>query len=129
MRIDQALPLALSLLEGLRSLPGVMRIELCGSLRRRKETIKDIDILVSSDEPRPIMERFVELPGVVQVIGQGDTKSSVIVSDGAMGRRRVMMHADLRVVNDEQFPFALHYFTGSKEHNIAMRQRGHRTAA
>ena len=68
------------------------------------------------------MERFVKLPGVVQVIGHGDTKSSVIVSGGT-GRQAVVMNADLRVVSDEQFPFALHYFTGSKEHNIAMRQR------
>ena len=55
VRIDQALPLAMGLLEGLRSLPQVKRIELCGSLRRRKETIKDIDILVSSDDPAPVM--------------------------------------------------------------------------
>ena len=68
------------------------------------------------------MEHFVRLPGVVQVIGQGETKSSVIVSDGR-GGRGVIMNADLRVVSDEQFPFALHYFTGSKDHNIAMRQR------
>ncbi|HKI34373.1 MAG TPA: DNA polymerase/3'-5' exonuclease PolX [Gemmataceae bacterium] len=122
VRIDQALPLAEVLLQGLRSAPGIIRIELCGSLRRRKETIKDIDILISSDHPGPIMERFVTLPGVMQVIGQGDTKSSVIVSDGRAGRG-VTMNADLRIVKDAQFPFALHYFTGSKEHNVALRQR------
>jgi DNA polymerase (family 10) len=119
VRIDQALPLAMSLLDGLRGLKQVKRIELCGSLRRRKETIKDIDILVSSDDPEPVMERFVSLPGVAQVIGQGETKSSVIVGDKATSG--VMMNADLRVVTDKQFPFALHYFTGSKEHNVAMR--------
>jgi DNA polymerase (family 10) len=123
VRIDQALPLAQSLLEGLRSLPGVIRIELCGSLRRRRETIADVDILISSSDAAPIMDHFVKLPGVVQVIGQGDTKSSVIVSNGLVGPQRVMMNADLRVVSDEQFPFALHYFTGSKAHNIAVRQR------
>jgi DNA polymerase (family 10) len=118
VRIDQAEALAQSLLDGLRQAPGVMRMELCGSLRRRRETVKDIDILISSDDPSPIMEHFVSLPGVAQVIAHGDTKSSVIVGAG-----RVMMNADLRIVDDEQFPFALHYFTGSKEHNIAMRVR------
>ncbi len=119
VRIDQALPVAQALLEGLRAAPGVIRMELCGSLRRRKETIADIDILVSSDRPGPIMDHFVSLPGVMQVIGRGDTKSSVTVSGG----RGVTMNADLRIVSDAQFPFALHYFTGSKDHNIAMRQR------
>jgi DNA polymerase (family 10) len=122
VRIDQALPLALHLLEALRATPGIQRIELCGSLRRRKETIKDIDVLVSSDSRGPIMERFVGLPGVLQVIGQGDTKSSILVADDPR-KPSVVMNADLRVVRDQQFPFALHYFTGSKEHNVAMRVR------
>jgi DNA polymerase (family 10) len=123
VRIDQALPLAESLLEGLRGCPGVVRLELCGSLRRRRDTIKDIDILVSADNPLPIMDCFVTLPGVVQVVAKGDTKSSVIVSDGSGPGQGVMMNADLRIVSDAQFPFALHYFTGSKEHNVRMRQR------
>src|SRR5262249_11482755 len=118
VRMDQALPLALEMLDGLRDAPGVQRIELCGSLRRRKETIKDIDILVSTDDPEPILDRFVSLPGVAQVLGRGETKSSVIVGHEGSG---VVMNADLRVVTDKQFPFALHYFTGSKEHNVAMR--------
>jgi DNA polymerase (family 10) len=118
VRIDQALPMALALLARMEKLPGVQRIELCGSLRRRKETIKDIDILISADDAGPIMEAFVALPGVVQVVAHGDTKSSVIVTDGV-----VRLNADLRVVKDSQFPFALHYFTGSKEHNVALRQR------
>ncbi len=119
VRIDRALALANRLMEGLRKAPGIIRMELCGSLRRRRETIKDIDLLISSDAPGPIMERFISLPGVAQVIGHGDTKSSVIVQDDG----RILMNADLRIVHDEQFPFALHYFTGSKEHNIAMRVR------
>ncbi len=122
VRIDQALPPALEMLETLRRLPGVKRIELCGSLRRRKETINDIDLLISSDQPGPIMEAFVKLPGVHQVVGHGDTKSSVVVEVGGTGKR-IFINADLRVVRDDQFPFALHYFTGSKEHNIAMRAR------
>jgi len=119
VRIDQALPVAEKLLEGLREAPGIIRMELCGSLRRRRETIKDIDILVSAKDAKPIMDRFVSLPGVVQVIGHGDTKSSVVVNVG----QGLRMNADLRVVTDEQFPFALHYFTGSKDHNIAVRAR------
>jgi DNA polymerase (family 10) len=119
VRIDQALALATHLIEGLRTAPGIIRMELCGSLRRRRETIGDIDILVSSDAPGPIMELFVSLPGVVQVVAHGETKSSVTVQ----GDGRVLMNADLRIVHEDQFPFALHYFTGSKEHNIAMRQR------
>jgi DNA polymerase (family 10) len=123
VRIDEAYELATALLAGLREAPGIQRMELCGSLRRRKESINDIDILVSTDDPRPIMDRFVSLPGVVQVIGRGETKTSVVV-DRDLGRgRRGVMNADLRVVNDTQFPFALHYFTGNKDHNIAMRAR------
>jgi DNA polymerase (family 10) len=123
VRIDQALPLASMLLERLRRCAGVQRLELCGSLRRRKETINDIDILVSADDPEPVMQAFVTLPQVIQVVAHGPTKSSVVVADGAESGRRVVLNADLRVVRDEQFPFALHYFTGSKEHNIAMRAR------
>jgi DNA polymerase (family 10) len=123
VRIDQAQLLAGGLIEGLRQAPGVIRLELCGSLRRRRETIKDIDILVSADDPMPIMDHFVTLPGVVQVTGHGPTKSSVVVSLVTPSGNRLMLNADLRVVRDEQFPFALHHFTGSKEHNVAMRGR------
>jgi DNA polymerase (family 10) len=119
VRIDQALSLANRLIEGLRQAPGIIRMELCGSLRRRRETINDIDILISSHAPAPIMAHFVSLPGVAQVIAHGPTKSSITVH----GDGRLLMNADLRIVRDEQFPFALHYFTGSKEHNIAIRQR------
>jgi DNA polymerase (family 10) len=123
VRIDQALPVALDLLEQVRQAPGVIRSELCGSLRRRKETIKDIDILVSAEDPKPVMEVFVKLPQVVQVTGHGDTKSSVTVAVPGPGGTRALMNADLRVVKDAQFPSALHHFSGSKEHNIAMRSR------
>jgi DNA polymerase (family 10) len=122
IRIDHALAVAEMLLEGLRELPGIIRMEVCGSVRRRKETINDIDILISSKAPASIMAAFVALPQVVQVVGHGDTKSSILVAvEGPTGR--ALMNADLRVVSDEQFPFALNYFTGSKEHNVAVRQR------
>jgi len=123
VRIDEAWELASTLLEGLRDCKGIKRLEPCGSLRRRKETINDIDILASADDAAPIMARFVKLPGVIQVVGQGETKSSVVFDHDLGNGRRVMMNADLRVVRPQQFPFALHYFTGSKEHNIAVRAR------
>lgn len=123
LRLDQAEAFAEPLLEALRKCPGVIRIELCGSLRRRKETINDIDILVSSETPEPIMDCFVGLPGVSQLVGRGETKCSVTLQGRSGSGRRLLLNADLRVVRDEQFPFALHYFTGSKEHNVAVRAR------
>jgi DNA polymerase (family 10) len=121
VRLDQAEDLANVLVEGIREIPGVIQLEVCGSLRRRKETIKDIDILVTAKDQLPIMERFVSLPNVVQVTGQGPTKSSIIAGQIRPGGTRILMNADLRVVSEEQFPFALHYFSGSKEHCVAMR--------
>jgi len=113
--ISEAQAVAARLFDQLRELPGVQRGELCGSLRRRKETIGDLDILLSAADAEPIMDAFVKLPEVAQVVGHGPTKSSVVLENG--------LNCDLRIVTDEQFPFALHYFTGSKEHNIAMRAR------
>jgi DNA polymerase (family 10) len=124
VRIDQAQALAEPVVEALRACPGVIRLEVCGSLRRRKETINDLDILVSSDDAAPIMVSFVTLPTVTQVTGHGPTKSSVVLSQHlAEQKAAVVIPADLRVVRDEQFPFALHYFTGNKDHNIAIRAR------
>jgi DNA polymerase (family 10) len=122
VRLDLAMDLADSLVQNLKSCPGIIRIAVCGSLRRCKETVRDIDILISSDHPGPIMDRFVSLPWVVQQVGRGETKASVVADAGQSGRRE-LINADLRVVRDTQFPFALHYFTGSKEHNIAIRAR------
>jgi DNA polymerase (family 10) len=123
IRLDQAEALAQALVEGLKSCGGIIRLEVCGSLRRRKETINDIDILVSSEDAAPIMEHFITLPGVQEVVAHGETKSSVVVDRALLGGKPLRINADLRVVRDDQFPFALHYFTGSKEHNIAMRAR------
>jgi len=122
VRLDQAYPLGLAMLQKLRELPGVIRAELCGSLRRRRETAKDIDILISSDHPAPIMAAFVKLPPVIQVTSQGETKSSVIAAY-QVGAQRIVLNADLRIVSDVQFPFALLHFTGSKDHNILLRRR------
>ncbi|MCZ6674740.1 MAG: DNA polymerase/3'-5' exonuclease PolX [Verrucomicrobia bacterium] len=103
------------ILEGLRDLPQVARAEAAGSLRRKMETVGDLDFIAASDEPEAIMDWFVSLPDVREVSGHGKTKSSVRFESG--------MQADLRVVPPDQFVFALHHFTGSKDHNVAMRSR------
>ena len=95
--------------------PEVVRVEVAGSLRRCKEVVKDIDLIAASGAPEGVMERFVGSEGVVHVVGRGETKTSVVLASG--------MGADLRVVGEEAFPYALHHFTGSKEHNVVMRQR------
>lgn len=122
VRIDLALPLGLALLDQIRGMPGVVRAELCGSIRRRRETAKDIDILASSKDAQPIMDAFVALPEVVRVVAHGPTKSSVVAAMHLHGEK-VTLNADLRVVPDDQFAYGLVYFTGSKEHNIRLRQR------
>jgi DNA polymerase (family 10) len=122
VRIDQALPIGQKLIEFIRKQPSVIRVELCGSLRRRRDTAKDIDILASSKNPAPVMKAFVGMPQVKQVIAQGETKSSVVVEDFVLDGK-VVLNADLRIVSDTEFPFALHYFTGNKDHNIAVRSR------
>lgn len=99
----------------LGELPEVDQIEIGGSLRRYKEIVKDVDLLASSDSPETVMKAFIESEGVANVTGHGTTKSSVVLESG--------LAIDLRVVNPEQFPYALAHFTGSKEHNVVMRQR------
>jgi len=114
-RLIDALVCAEPILESLRGHPDVVRCSTAGSLRRWKEVIGDIDFLVSSRDPTAVIGFFVAQPGVQTVLAHGDTKASVILAGG--------IQADLRVVTDEEYPFALAYFTGSKEHNIVMRQR------
>lgn len=114
--IDVALETAQRVIEPLRRLPAVKEISVAGSLRRCREIVRDVDILVSADKgAAAIMKTFVTLPGVQRILGQGETKSSVQFQNG--------MQVDLRVVKSAAYPTALHYFTGSKEHNIVMRQR------
>src|SRR5438128_686254 len=113
--LSDALAVAEPMLESLRAHPDVIRCSTAGSVRRFKEIIGDIDFLASSKKPARVIDFFTGQPGVGSVSAKGDTKASVILQGG--------IQADLRVVSDAEFPFALAYFTGSKEHNIVMRQR------
>jgi DNA polymerase (family 10) len=105
----------------LATLPQIVRLEIGGSLRRRRETVKDIDMVASvrddasEQERQQIMDFFTSQPSVVTVTGKGPTKSSVVLNNG--------IAMDLRVVNDSRFPYTLHHFSGSKEHHIALRRR------
>src|SRR5947209_4547316 len=105
----------------LATLPEIVRLEVAGSLRRRRETIKDIDMVASiadeagDDVRRKIMDFFTSQPSVQAITGKGETKSSVVLGSS--------IAMDLRVVKDSQFPYTLHHFTGSKEHHISLRRR------
>jgi len=101
--------------EALRDHEAVIQLSVAGSLRRGREIVKDLDFVASSRRPQEVMDYFVSLPGIKQVTNHGPTKSSVLLESG--------LSADLRVVSDQEYPYALHHFTGSKEHNVAMRQR------
>jgi DNA polymerase (family 10) len=112
--LGEILPTANEVLKKLQNLPEVVRADAAGSVRRMKETIGDVDILVISGNPAKVMDFFVALPGVVKVWGKGATKSSVHMKDG--------FDMDLRVIPPESYGAALQYFTGSKDHNIALRK-------
>ena len=105
----------------LKELPEIVRLQVAGSLRRRRETIGDIDLVASvadsasEDARSKIMDVFTSQPSVQAITGKGETKSSVVLNSG--------INMDLRVVNDSQFPYTLHHFTGSKEHHIPLRRR------
>ncbi len=109
-------PRAQSILEEMKKVREVNQITLAGSLRRMRETIADVDILVSSDKPKPVMDAFVNIPQAKKVAAKGNTKSSITTRDG--------FQVDLRVVKPESFGAASHYFTGSKAHNIRIRSLG-----
>jgi len=112
--LGEILPIADEVLKKLQSLPEVERADTGGSVRRRKETIGDLDFLVISSNPDKVMDFFVSLPGVVKVWGKGATKSSVRLKEG--------FDMDIRVIPPESYGAALQYFTGSKDHNIALRK-------
>ncbi|RPI25775.1 MAG: DNA polymerase/3'-5' exonuclease PolX [Acidobacteria bacterium] len=117
-RLDQALEAGAPLLAFLRDEPSIVRLETAGSIRRRRETIGDIDILVTTAEPRKAIDHFLRYPGIRSVLGSGETKTSITISKG--------LQADLRVLEEKSFGAALQYFTGSKEHNVVLRERAKR---
>jgi DNA polymerase (family 10) len=111
-----ALKIGNQIVEELTQIPEVIHIELAGSLRRKKETIGDIDILISSTEKnrRKIINHFIGLKSVKQILVKGETKASIIL-------KKPEIQVDLRILKDEEWGSALQYFTGSKEHNIHLR--------
>jgi DNA polymerase (family 10) len=113
--LGDILPVAEIIKKRLATLPATQQISLAGSIRRRKETVGDVDILAASAEPEKIMAEFCLLPDIDRILGRGPTKSSIVLTSG--------VQVDLRVVDKNQYWTALQYFTGSKAHNIAMRRR------
>lgn len=114
--LGMVLPLGQLVVEALKERAPVTQVSLAGSIRRLKETVGDIDILASSGDPEKVMDVFVKLPPVAEVVARGPTKTSVRTNDG--------LRIDLRVVPEESYGAALCYFTGSKEHNIRIRELG-----
>jgi DNA polymerase (family 10) len=112
--LGKVLPVANDILKHLKSKAPVEKLSIAGSIRRWKDTIKDIDVLATSQDPKAVMNAFVHLPHVKDVLMHGPTKSSVIIHEG--------LQVDLRVVEEDCFGAALAYFTGSKAHNIRLRE-------
>jgi DNA polymerase (family 10) len=112
--LGKVLPVANDIAEQLRKKAPVDKISIAGSIRRWKDTIKDIDILATSRDPKAVMNAFVHLPHVKDVLMHGPTKSSIVIHEG--------LQVDLRVVEEDSFGAALAYFTGSKAHNIRLRE-------
>ena len=112
-RLGDIAPIAETLLERLKGHPKVHRAAIAGSYRRAKETLHDLDFLVATSEPAELTQFFTEFPEVHEVIVHGETKTSIRLENG--------LQCDLRAVSNKHFPFALQYFTGSKEHNVELR--------
>lgn len=114
MRIGDVLPIALEIKAKLAQVPGVLRIEYSGSLRRMKETIGDVDFVVATMDGAPVMQTFRSLPQVEAILGAGETKSSVRLNNG--------LQVDVRTVEPKHWGCAMQYFTGSQQHNIRIRE-------
>lgn len=114
--LGEVLPIIQGILSYMGDCKSVRRVEVAGSARRRKETVGDLDVLVSSTEPEEVTKYFVSMPPIVRILGQGSTKSTVVL--------RNMLQVDLRVIPPESYGAALQYFTGSKEHNVKLRTIG-----
>ncbi len=116
--IGEALPIVEEILGLLRTVPGVRNLTYAGSLRRFRDTLGDIDLMGTADNPEEVTDAFIALPHVGQVLAHGPTKASAIFSSG--------IQVDLRIVEHDSFGSLLQYFTGSKQHNISLRERGRR---
>jgi DNA polymerase (family 10) len=116
--IGEALPIVEEILDSLHTVPGARNLTYAGSLRRFRETLGDIDLMCTADNPEAVIAAFVALPQIGQVLAQGPTKASAIVSGG--------LQVDLRIVEHDSFGSLLQYFTGSKQHNISLRERERR---
>lgn len=114
-RLADVAPVAERFLDLLRQHPAVLRTCAAGSFRRSKETVHDLDFLAATTDPAPLTDSFTRFPGVAKVLARGETKASVVLDNG--------LQCDLRAVSNQQYPFALQYFTGSKEHNVTLRSR------
>lgn len=110
------IPIANKIEARLNGMDGVVRFSRAGSMRRMQETIKDLDFIIATDHPEKIKKQLVALDGIQEVVAQGDTKVTVIFYEG------YDVSVDFRIVSPEAFSTALHHFTGSKDHNVAMRQ-------
>jgi DNA polymerase (family 10) len=118
MLLGQALPIAEELKEHMMRVPGVGMVSLAGSIRRMKETVGDVDLLVTASSPQSVADAFVSMPMVRDTLVKGETKSSVLLTNG--------LQVDMRIVPEESFGAALQYFTGSKDHNIKLREMAQR---
>lgn len=116
--LGAALPVAEGMRDAIRGFPGVRRVEIAGSARRGCETVGDLDLLCIADDGETVVKSFTELPGVTGVRAAGQTRGSVLVAGPIKGE----MQVDLRVVPEESFGAALQYFTGSKDHNVRLRE-------
>lgn len=112
--LGTAWPVATQLMAALDEAVGPLRLETAGSLRRMRATVGDIDLLVATDDPPPVLEAFVDLPNVSEIVAQGSTKATVILTNG--------LQVDLRVLEPQHWGAALQYFTGSQAHNVVLRE-------
>ncbi len=114
MLLGRALPIAREIEYRLRALKEVKKVIIAGSVRRMKETVKDIDLLVISSNPKKVIDVFTKMPNVERVLAKGETKSSVFLKEG--------INSDLRVLKEKSFGAGLNYFTGNKDHNVELRR-------
>src|SRR5262249_35854841 len=112
--LGKALPAVRAVVEVLREHPAAHEVSEAGSARRRKEQVRDLDIIATASDPKALIDYFTELAWVDEIIAKGNTKATVVASDG--------LRFDLRVVPPESYGNLLHHFTGSKQHNVALRE-------